>query len=423
MRTNKTAATLVALLLMSGPALALDYGPVSIHGIFSQGYIDSTHNNYIEDSEGGTTAFREYGVNAMWKTPVDKLRVGAQVFGREFGAVGNDSPYLDWGYLDYRATDWIGIRLGRVKVPLGLYNETRDIDALRTEILQPQGVYIEMQREAYKSADAAVLYGEVPLKKAGSLSYQIQYGYLVMDVNNGDMARILKSGGITPDDYDVDPGTTVALQWETPLNGLRFGSTYSWLSYVMDTDMSLSAGMLTGGAAGLGAGGPDSGGGKPPAFMNLMTGVTSVPLSINVHDQTTWTMSAEYVIGNLTLASEYILMKIRSDMSNPLITPVSYDSDYEGWYVKGSYRFCKWFEAAASYSSLAGEDPTSSFQPFAMTKYDDTAISARFDITDNIILKVEQHFIEGGLGIFGTENPDGIDGTMSMTLAKVSAYF
>ena len=67
-------------LLAASRAMALDYGPVSFHGTFSQGYMLSTGNNYIEDSKDGTFDLREYGLNAMWQTPLDKLRVGAQVF-------------------------------------------------------------------------------------------------------------------------------------------------------------------------------------------------------------------------------------------------------------------------------------------------------------------------------------------------------
>ena len=52
--------------------------------------------------------------------------------------MGNWHPELDWAVADYRFKDWFGIRGGKVKTALGLYNDTQDLEFLYTWALMPQ---------------------------------------------------------------------------------------------------------------------------------------------------------------------------------------------------------------------------------------------------------------------------------------------
>ena len=110
---------------------------VDIHGFISQGYLKTTRNNYIADSTDGTFQFNEMGLNFTTR-PMDKLIIGAQFFARDFGSVGNDQIQIDYALADYRFTDYFGVRAGKLKNPMGLYSEYRDIDMLRTCIILPQ---------------------------------------------------------------------------------------------------------------------------------------------------------------------------------------------------------------------------------------------------------------------------------------------
>ena len=71
----------------------------------------------------------------------DKFRIGAQVYDRKLGELGDWHPSLDWAVADYKVNNWLGFRGGKVKTTLGLYNDTQDLDFLHTFALLPQSVY------------------------------------------------------------------------------------------------------------------------------------------------------------------------------------------------------------------------------------------------------------------------------------------
>ena len=123
------------------------FGAVDIHGYISQGYMRSNKNNFLAESYGGSFQFNELGINFSVEL-TDQLHAGLQLASRDLGSLGNNKVVVDWAFMDYHYQDWMGLRVGRVKMPFGLYNETRDIDMLRTSILLPQGVYNENFRDA-----------------------------------------------------------------------------------------------------------------------------------------------------------------------------------------------------------------------------------------------------------------------------------
>ena len=129
---------LVAVLFSSTRlVLAFDLKALEVHGFVSQGYLRSTDNNYLAKTEDGTTEFNDVAINVS-TTLTDKLRVGCQFLARDLGDAGNNKVVLDWGYGDYHFRDEIGIRIGKVKRPMGFYNEGRDVDILRTWVLLPR---------------------------------------------------------------------------------------------------------------------------------------------------------------------------------------------------------------------------------------------------------------------------------------------
>ncbi|MFZ5568837.1 MAG: hypothetical protein ACOZF0_00425 [Thermodesulfobacteriota bacterium] len=192
-------------ILCAGSTQAMEFdemGGVDIHGFISQGYLKSDENNFFADTEKGTTQFNEAAIN--FSTDVtEKLRIGLQLFARDLGNIGNNDVILDWAVADYRWRDWLGLRIGNLKFVNGLYNETRDVDMLRTSIFLPQSVYNESWRESTALIQGAGLYGELPLKAAGSFSYSGQYGTVSMP-KDGGAAKLaedqwpLKSRDITP---------------------------------------------------------------------------------------------------------------------------------------------------------------------------------------------------------------------------------
>ena len=103
---------------------------VQIHGFASQGFVHTNDNNWLtmNTSGIGSGEFTDFGANASVQI-TDKFRVGAQIYDRNLGQLGRWHPSLDWAYADYRFKPWFGLRGGKVKTAIGLYNDTQDLDS------------------------------------------------------------------------------------------------------------------------------------------------------------------------------------------------------------------------------------------------------------------------------------------------------
>ncbi len=100
--------------------------PVQFHVFGSQGFMYSNQNNYMTmDTSKGSFAFTDFGANVSTRL-TDKFRVGAQIYDRNIGKLGNWQPTLDWAVADYKFADWFGVRAGKVKTTLGLFTDSQD---------------------------------------------------------------------------------------------------------------------------------------------------------------------------------------------------------------------------------------------------------------------------------------------------------
>jgi hypothetical protein len=387
-------ATLPANLL--GQDISL--GGVQVHGFLSQGFMVTTHNDFIKDSSKGTFQFNEIGINFS-KDLTDKLRVGVQFFSRDMGDVDNNRIVVDWAFADYRLKDYLGFRLGIIKRPTGFYNEYRDVDSLRTWILLPGEIYPEEYRESALSTQGLGLYGKVGLKKAGSLDYQFQVGTTNIP---SDQARgkQLADFGFNVSQFDVKSVVVGSLIWNTPLSGFRMGTTSS--RYDLDIENVTNQKF-----------GPYAG----------------IPLTLKYKQYTT-TFSGEYTHQNLTLMAEFM----RSD---------GYDKEYfrggpadgslfangytpsSGWYLGGTYRFKKWFEAGSYYGQFypnLTKKPESGLSTPNYFWSKDWALSSRFDINEHFTIKAEGHFFNGTALFPRRLNPNPVENSFLFAL-KASFNF
>jgi len=156
-----------------------------IHGFASQGLIFTTDNNFYGDSDHGSANMTELGLNASLQLS-PKIRLAGQVISRNSGEMDNGSPHLDYALLDINiissSKGRFGAYLGRVKNPLGLYNETRDVAHTRQGIFTAQTIYFDKVRDLIISADGTQLYGEYFLPN-GTILIQGGVGYPIPDEN------------------------------------------------------------------------------------------------------------------------------------------------------------------------------------------------------------------------------------------------
>jgi len=377
---------------------AFEMDEVQIHGFISQGYMHSDENNFLTDTEDGSFQFNEMGINFTARV-TDNLRLGIQFFSRDLGILGNNEITLDWAYGDYLFYDWLGLRVGRLRKPYGLFNETRDYDMLRTSILLPQGVYGEDQRDFFSTLDGAGIYGDIPLSIFGSLYYYFMAGTFHIDQDSGMTKTVETSMIFEVEEWHFeDEFYDVQLQWSTPLKGLLLSGTF-----IRYFDLSFEGAMVTG-----------------PKIIFEMP-VTEMKVA-----------SLEYTIGELIFAVEYSLISVESkltsevgDMPNPFANRES-----EGYYASVSYRFADWFQLGTYYSVFyfdkgdrEGDFFVRSNRPTYYAWAKDFAVSLRFDINSNWIVKLEGHSTDGTSMVYTIDNPEGVERYWYLGAAKVTFRF
>lgn len=388
-------------------ALGTNLPPVDFHGFISQGYIwNSGHNDYLGgDSHNGTPDFREYGFNGSMA--YGKWRVGGQFFGEKLGPYGDDKMRLDWADVDYQATQWFGVRAGRVKMPRGLYNETLDLDSTRAFVLLPQSVYDARLRDFQASFDGGMIYGNVDLKKAGSLDYKVFGGNIPMSTQSGASDYFNIDAPFPNLKIGMDDAFGANLFWNTPVQGFRVGYTFS-------------------------------------RYQNLNT-LRFVPprntdTDKNAANYDRHLASAEYTVGNFVFAAEGGF----DDTQYELRFPPGYKGDPRSkiygrlfpdnyyYYVSASWRANHWLELGAYYSywhwdQTGKPQPGITLPSFANLNQGDYALAARFDVTDNIIFKIEAHYMDGAGLVLNVPShpqpPSTTDKSWVMLTAKVTFSF
>jgi len=390
-------------------------GGIDVHGFVSQGYLESQHNNFLaNNSSDGTFGFNEMGINFS-KQLTDKLRIGLQIFSRDLGALGNNDIVLDWAFADYRWKDWLGIRVGRIKAPHGLYNEIRDMDMLRTSIFLPQSVYSEVNRDTMIAMNGVGVYGNVPAGPAGGFSYYLLAG--TMDVENDDSNGAVRLGnddGIleVTGDFEFDEAYLAALEWQAPVSDLPFADSLR-LKWTYRTSKFTIPYETTSVFPVLGAG---------------------FPVDISPDDRhVQYVYSLEYTWEDLVMAFEYTQTRSKLDINSPGIFQYYQWMKQRGYYVSATYRVNDWFETGAYYGKYIDntDDKDGNLllvAPVASPSYrgwlHDYALSLRFDINEYWVAKVEGHFMNGAAMALKMDNDmDDMERRWFMWAAKLSYSF
>jgi hypothetical protein len=156
-----------------------------VHGFASQALIITHNNNFFGNSTHGSAEFTELGLNTSFQLS-SKVRLAGQVISRRAGEMYNGSPWVDYALIDInlRSTSQhqLGAYLGRVKLPIGLYNETRDVAHTRQGIFVPQVIYFDKVRNLIMASDGINLYSHHFLSN-GTFILQTGVGYPIPDKN------------------------------------------------------------------------------------------------------------------------------------------------------------------------------------------------------------------------------------------------
>ncbi len=361
---------------------------VQVHGFASQGFVSTDGNNWLTMKTGdiGSGQFTDFGGNASIQV-TDKFRIGAQIYDRNLGQLGKWHPQLDWAVASYKFKPWFGIRGGKVKTALGLYNDTQDLDFLHTFALLPQSVYPTDLRDVTIAHVGGDVFGDVSVgRKGGTLSYTAYAGHRG-DSRYGGYAYLIghsfnRMGGLQ---YGGD------LRWATPLKGLLVGVSR------LNEDVSAHFGEGTPGAT-------------------------------TLQSKTAWTNQyyAQYTWKKLVVDSEYRHYFLDATIN----AGPQFQTDVKGWYVAGSYQIAKRVQLGSYYSRYAINVPDNFLIPAGNGFDHDKVVTARFDLNRFVNIKVEGHFMHGvGMpddypnGFYSVDNPQGLKPNTKALVIKTSFKF
>ena len=377
-----------AVVLAIVPALAaaqsLDDLNIQIHGYATQGLLYTTQNNILTTtSSNGSPAWTEAVLN-VGAQPIPKLRIGVQ--GRYFllGNLGN-AITLDWAAADYKANDQFGVRFGKVKTPLGLFNEIQDIDPSYMWSLLPQSVYPITSRNSLLSHYGGVVYGRLNLGSGlGKLEYRGWGGQSMLSSDDGYLLGFREAGILLPNGLSH---TTygAAIHWRPPLRGLMVGASDNKNNTYQDPVTV----------------GPYSGTAKGPAF--------HWPYYFAQLERDRWMLAGEW-----TRAAAKLFLSI------PGAPVTTLALDQRSWYAMGSVKATPkltgglYFSEATNHVAVLG--------PARYSK--DWAVSARYDFNQYLYAKAEQHFIDGTSIDYDADlNADGLKPDTKLTILKLGVSF
>jgi len=417
-----------AALVVAAAAPAQTLGSVTFHGFVGQGYLNSTANNWLSTpTEEGSFAFTEAALNFTVE-PASRLRIGAQFFSQDLGAIGNNRVVLDWAMGDYRFNDRIGVRAGKIKMPTGLYNIVRDNPVARPQIVMPTGIYPLSQRDFANTVQGFDAYGTADLGGGGALDYEawvgtldLDQGFFVGQTVEENAGAVLPALGLQqPDVLVKDLDATMrylvggALEWRTPLTGLR-----------LKASLNISEGNLSYAAVYSG-------------FQSQ--GPVAIPVSLTTRASTTFKQdysviaSAEYHRGGLRLASEYnaarqVVEAMVSGLPVPT-APVTLIEEAESWYAQAAYRFNSTWELSGYYSVFYpdrndkdGLGRLMQGQPAHRAWLKQWNFAARADINRFWLVKAEVNIFDGTATVSPLENPDGLEQDWTLFALQMVVHF
>jgi len=353
---------------------------IQFHGFLTQGLFHNSDNNIFGPSDDGLSlGLTEVGLNVNYQ-PMDLLRFAAQGLYRRAGEVDKGSARLDYGLVDLTLLNYdsgtVGLRGGRIKLPFGLYNETRDVSFTHSTILLPQGIYFDRSRSLLLAADGGSFYVE-QRTDFGDFNFKFNVGMLSNDLN--EIKTIVLASGNAHGQFETKPAIVTQLKYE--LNGGEYVFAVSYM------DLEFNYTPVSGDRSFLG--------------QTLSKSTTNIqPLLF----------SAQYNGENLNLTGEY------SYRWNNFGNFAQYGGGKfvtESWYLEGSYRILPQLQATVRYDTITinkddpnGNDAANLGFPKHVAFAQDWVFGLRWDITPSWMLRTDYTLVHGTAWLPWADNPD-----------------
>lgn len=353
---------------------------MQLHGFMSQAFFHSSDNNvYGQSDHGISPGLTEIGLNLNYQ-PLNNLRFAAQGLYRRAGDVDPGSLRLDYGLADFTLIDYgnslLGLRAGRVKIPYGLYNETRDVAFTHPTILLPQGIYFDRSRSLMLSADGGSLYAE-QRTGFGDIKFKFNVGMPSNELD--EIKTIVLATNKANGNFSTEAAIATQLSYEYNGGELIFAVSY------MDLEFDYSP--LPG-----------------------ETSFVGVPLEKSSTRIQPLLFSAQYNGENFTLTGEY---NYRWNSFGNFAQFGGGKFVTESWYLEGSYRILPELQATIRYDSFlmnrndpGGADAQALGFPRHVAFAHDWVFGLRYDITPSWMVRADYTLAHGTAWLPQADNPD-----------------
>jgi hypothetical protein len=387
-------ATLFCLLLPTSlRAIDLAGDKVQLHGFLTQGYMESVESNFLGDTRDGSFRLTEIGININAQL-TDQFRIGGQALYCNLPATSTGKIHVDWLVADYHFSDPFGARLGKVKMPMGLYNMERDSDFLRPLIFLPQSIYDETLRDSWQALWGGDMYGNLFLGKWGDIDYQLFGGRI---------------------QYEDDSLATLA---STEFVN-RFNQQYSL--FLSTEDLNRQNNYAYGAAL----------------FFNPSLKGLRGAMTLLVLDDESWLH--EYEVSSLRIKSKFVASLEYSwknfswtaeysetDRRQEQFEVTTLNGPSQAWYMLLSYSPIEVLTFSLLYDEyyrLKNNHHESECSQNLYPWRKDLAASLRYEITENWTFKAEWHTVDGTALYSGYFNPQGTERYWQYGALKLSFNF
>lgn len=205
-----------ALLLMVCAQSASTQPNFSAHGYLTQAFGISNGNQYFGIPSDGTTDYRKLALQFRYDIDVNNnivvqfshLRLGRSDLNNAINPVE-----LDWAFAEHRFSENTSMKFGRVLLPLGIYNEIRDVRTLLPFYNPSMNLYGDVAW-TNETVDGILFSQIIAPNSPWNLEADLYFGHWTRFEFNHE-TQYQKA--------EIDNGLGMQLWLNTPIEGLRFG--------------------------------------------------------------------------------------------------------------------------------------------------------------------------------------------------------
>lgn len=200
-----------------------------IFGHLTQAYGESNRGSILGATEGGTTDLSMIAVQFRWElseTDTAVVQFSHERNSNDIFSPQQDEVEIDWAFYEKRFASDTTLKIGRLNVPLGIYNEIRDVGTLLPFFNLPISFYAGVLNSA-ETVDGISVGKHFGPRSEWNLEAEVYFGgwdTVQQRVDNSGEFRL------TNLEARAEDGVGLQLWLNTPVDEIRIGAgTLTWL--------------------------------------------------------------------------------------------------------------------------------------------------------------------------------------------------